>query len=877
LQRSTPYLALSQALRSIVRRRLADTAEALARWKTVWTQAAGPNGQILVGLMPELVHILGVPAPLAEVGPVEAKNRFLLTVQYFLRATASPEHPLVLFIDDLQWADPASMTLLLQIVTDPAAAHILVVGAYRDNEVDAEHPLHALARATREAGRGVQTISLAPLGIDALIGMVADMLGQPAEAVGPLAALIKSKTDGSPFFVEQYVQALHAQRLLVRDRETGAWQWDAGQLERAGVTDNVAALLTEKLGQLSPTARRVLALGACAGASFEAALVGEAGELTAPALQVAVEELKDHGLVLAATDAGPDVCEFVHDRVQQAAYALLADEPEQAHAHDALARTLDRRERGDAELFAMLYHYLRALTRLRDADDRQRVAGHCLRGGQRAKDGSAYVEAVKFLHAGRELLGESGWDAHFDLTFEIHLALAEAEWLAGLPEIGEPLVETCFARAATRQARGRVTIVWITLLCLSGRYPDATARGLATLEEFGWRFPQRSEEIYAFMGAQVGAIVPRLMSATSEQLAAWPRCTDPEAIMAGALLARVAVAVVYARPELFPTICFAMVEHTLRHGVSWMTAVGGGAGAMMSVLFLQELGLARRLVEFGRLHLRDAVGKTAYTINAMSLARQYFDPLVVVSEYWESGEEIGAREGDISFSEYCAVMPALTRLLGPGSLLRMPALRADYTDFSSRETAMSAAGVRAALTQASPREALELARGWTRAASPTPYLMHWANACTAFTALHLDEDELALEHALIAEPFWPASICGPNLIVLCFALCLGAARYPDRVAGKTAEVAAQLARLGKWAEFTPESFLHVKLLVDAWQARNDGRHADAERLFEAAIADARAHGFLNDEALGLRMAGEYFCERGLARAARGYLEDACET
>ncbi|WP_434424216.1 AAA family ATPase [Nannocystis pusilla] len=877
LQRSTPYLALSQALRAIVRRRLADSAEALARWRAVWTQAAGPNGQILVGLMPELVHVLGAPEPLAEVGPVEAKNRFMLTVRYFIRATATAEHPLVLFIDDLQWADPASMALLQQILTDPEVTHVLVVGAYRDNEVDAGHPLHALSAAVREGQRQVHTTELAPLGLEALLGMVADMLGRPAPEVRPLATLLKTKTDGSPFFVEQYLRVLHEQRLLVRDRESGAWQWDAGQLERAGVTDNVAALLTEKLDQLSPVAARVLVLGACVGASFEAALVGEAEGLDPATLRGAVEELVHQGLVLAAVDAGPDEWEFVHDRVQQAAYTRLKDDAERAQAHDALARVLGRRDGADASLFALLSHRLRALSLLRDDEERRRAAAYCLRGGQRAKDGSAYVEAVKFLRAGWELVGEAGWEVDFSLAFETQLALAEAEWLAGSTEIGEPLVEACMRRAPDRRTRARVAITWVTLLCLSGRYPDATTRGLAALAEFDWRFPDRADEIFAFMGAQVGHIVPPLMAASSEELAAWPRCTDPEAATAGAMLARVAVAAVYAKPELFPAICFAMIEHTLRHGVSWMTAVGGGAGAMMSVLFLQELGLARRLAEFGRLHLREAAGMTAYAINAMSLARQYFAPLTEVCDDWEGGVEIGAREGDISFSEYCSLMPAFTRLVGPGSLLRMPPLQPSYTDFSSRETAVSVAGVRAALVAADPHGALDQARAWTQAASPVPYLTHWAHACAALLALHLGEDALALEHALTAEPHWPASICGANLIAQVFALCLGASRFPDRVAETSAQVETHRARLAMWAAFTPQSFLHVKLLVDAWQARNEGRHGDAERLFEAAIAHAHEHGFVNGEALGLRMLGEFMLERGLVRTARGVLEDACAT
>lgn len=879
IQRGTPYLALSQALRSIVRRRLADSPDDLARWQAAWQKAAGPNGQILVSLMPELVHILGTPPPLVEVGPNEAKNRFMLTVQYFIRETATAEHPLVLFIDDLQWADNASMVLLQQILTDIEATHVLLVGAYRDNEVDADHALHTLKKAVVENQRAVQTIDVAPLGLSALEGMVADMLERPVEEIGPIAAMLKAKTDGSPFFVEQYLRALHEQRLLERDFNSGAWRWNVAQIERARVTDNVALLLTQKLGELSALAQRVLALGACVGATFEAAVVREAEGISDSALQTALEELQQQGLLREASETAHDVWEFVHDRVQQAAYALLKDEQARVDAHHAFAQVFDRRvdTGGNAELFAMLYHALRSLPRLTTEDERLHMAERCVRGGQAAKEGSAYADAVTFLRTGKELLGDAGWQAHFALVFEIHLGLAEAEWLAGQTDVGEALFQLCLERAPDRSTRGRVATVWVQLLPLAGRFTEAIDLGLNILEEFGWSFPKKPDEFQPFLAAQLARIVPTVMAASSEELVAWPKCTDPDALTAGVLLCRVALAIVLGRPEWFPIFCFAMLEHSLRHGVSRTTGAGAGAAAMMAVVLLEDFHLARRFVFFGEMHLPEAVGLYAFSMHALSLAKQYLEPLASRHDAWELAAENGFREGDVSFGEYCEVVPKVVRIVAGHSLMQRAAHRRTYADLTACEFAAASARVSDALWAVDPRE------GWhkveIRGEEPLPYpmLLHFNRTFAAFVALHLGNEMQALDYALWAEPHWLATGSIPSLIIMVFALSLTAARLPDRASAAKSQIDHHRARLEKWAAFTPQNFLHMKLLVDAWEARNEGRHRDAEKLFEASIADARENGFLNDEALGLRMAGEYFLELDMPRAARGYLVDAYET
>jgi predicted ATPase len=750
LQRGTPYAALSQALRSVVRRRLGDPAEVLAQWKGTWEDAAGPNGRILVDLIPELSHFLGETPPLMEVGPQEAKNRFQQTAQRFVRATATATHPLVLFLDDLQWADPASLSLLQEIAADPEAGYLWIIGAYRDNEAGEDHPLHAMARALAGSGRDVRTLVLAPLGAEALEEMVGDMLARPTDEVRTLSALVNARTDGSPFFVEQFLRALHGHKLLARDRETGRWRWEAESIERAGVTDNVGELLASKIGRLSPAVRRVLSRAACAGASFESALLGEAEGLAPEALESALEELLHEGLIVALGDAEASGHAFVHDRVQQAAYEAIAAE-ERPAAHLALARAMERRHgelAGDAELFATLYHYLRALPLLVSAGDRHHIAALCLRGGQRAKLGSAYAEAAGFLRAGRELLGDAGWEAHPALTFDTHLALGEAEWLSGRPEVGEPLFELCTAREAALLRRSRVALVWATLLRTAGRVHDALRVLRVALADLGWSFPDEPAEQQAFFMVQFERLAPTVRATSAAAWKALPRCTEPMAHVAQSLLGEFIAAAAFGAPPLAPCGIFALLENTFEHGISPGSNFAAGVMAMMCITAFQDVELAARCVDFIRIVRHDPSAASGLGLAAAGAVAHYTLPMPETLALWRETPAVCEREGSISALGFCLVMPVGTRLFA-GEHLATCVVQANVREAQALEFASVYDTMIPLLTQRSALDSAAIRRIAELPTSSDLARSYPAGAAT-FTALHALSSEEALAFAVEA-------------------------------------------------------------------------------------------------------------------------------
>lgn len=887
MQRGLPLAGIAPALRALVRQRLAEPEEATARFREAVQTAAGPNARILLDLVPELGPLLKEPPPLLEVGPIEARARFSSTVRRFVRSLAAASPPLVLFLDDLQWADPPSLALLQEILVDPDLGHLLILGAYRDSEVDAAHPLQALAAAADAAGRSTKTVTLAPLGDEVIGDLVADLLEQPADEVDALAALVKAKTDGSPFFVVQFLRALHERRLLARDPLSGAFRWDALAIERASVTDNVGALLSAKIGELDPAARRALAVAACIGTSFEIALLAEAAGIDAEALGATLARLERAGLIAGEDEVrrsgGPHVHEgfaFVHDRVHQAAYEALEGDLDRLRTHLALGRVLARRLSAlpdNVEPFTTLHHFLVALPALTDPDERRRVAALCLRGGQRARAGAAYAEAARFLRAGQELLGEAGWGVDFALTFDLALALADAAWLAGDPALAEPLFERCLERAPDPHTRGRVALTWMPLLLLAGRYQDVIARALAALEELGQSFPTEPAACDALSTACLERVGPQLMAFTPEAWRALPRCTDPTALMRGELFVLTCAAAAFVHPPLAKCINLASIEQTLTQGISFATPYATGGLALLQTLLAQEFDLGIRCIEL-TLAWKDMpdIARSSALFNAC-VAGYYLLPVAELSAMFPLLMERSEQEGDILYAELSRWFLNSTFLfrgvpLARCSLSERPARDAQIGALAAVHQAAHAALARDPQGYVDPQEQL--------AGVPASFTTFRAAILGygALVALHLGEDERAAQLAFEAQPLWIATLGGTLCAFMELGLltagvtCLGS--DPDRAAERQAQIAFHRGRLTRSVAVAPAALGHVARLADASEARAQGRYDEAARLYDEAIEDARRHESPGNEALALRLGGELLLARGQDRAARAYLEDA---
>ncbi|MGA9392057.1 MAG: serine/threonine-protein kinase PknK [Candidatus Sulfotelmatobacter sp.] len=446
-RRDVPYATLAQAFLSLIRQILVESEAEVEQWRTVLADAVGPSGQLIVDLIPELEFIIGKQQSVPDLPPQDAQNRFQLVFRRFLSAFARPEHPLALFLDDLQWLDAATLEMLENLITDPDVHNLMLVGAYRDNEVSPSHPLTRTLEAIRKVTPRVQEIVLAPLALDDVLALVADALHCERDAAHALTQLVHEKTGGNPFFAIQFLTALAEEGLLRFDPDAAAWIWDLDRIRAKGYTDNVVDLMVWKLRRLSNTTQNALSQLACLGNVVEIATLSLVFGESEEEIHTSLLEAARTGLILRLEDSYA----FLHDRIQEAAYALIP-EGERAGAHLRIGRVLLASMTADGlaeHLFDVANQLNRGATLLIDRDEKVRVATIDLRAGRKAKASAAYASAREYFSAGMALLDERGWGSQHELTFALWLELAECEFLSGNFENAERLIGELLQRAVS--------------------------------------------------------------------------------------------------------------------------------------------------------------------------------------------------------------------------------------------------------------------------------------------------------------------------------------------------------------------------------------------------------------------------------------------
>ncbi|MGH9805805.1 MAG: ATP-binding protein, partial [Terriglobia bacterium] len=583
LQRSVPFSGLAQALRSLVRQLLTESEAALDRWRERIEEAVAPNGQLLVAIVPELERILGPQPVVFEVGPVESRNRFHSVLTRFLRVFAQAEHPFVLFLDDLQWVDAASLQLLEQWVSDAASHHLLVIGAYRDNEVNPSHPLALSLARLRDAGCDIQTIHLRPLGSSAIAQLAAETFSKDATQLQFVANLIIRKSAGNPFFVRRLLHLMYAQGLFRFLADSGSWTWNESEIERAPISDNVLDLMVLAIGRLPPPAKRLLEMAACIGHRFALSTLADLTDLSRVAVTEQLWPAIEDGLLVPLRDtfapdhpvgspddtAGPSqvTLQFAHDRVQQAAYGLLSEQSRQALHHAIGRRLLDGAgEDLDAKLFEIVDQFNLGEAHVIDDAERGALVELNLAAGRKAKASAAYRAAFEYLTVARRHLGERAWDDRPELTFTVHRELAESAYLAGEHAVAEGLVETSLEHASSKVAKAELYGLRVLAATVAGDWTQALRWGREGLAVFGLEWPL--EGLTAAIEAEAAAVMKNLGARTIEDLIDEPDVQDADIRAGMRLLSLLGAPAYFSGAEVLTFLVTRAANLSLMHGPS---------------------------------------------------------------------------------------------------------------------------------------------------------------------------------------------------------------------------------------------------------------------------------------------------------------------
>ncbi|WP_433927367.1 AAA family ATPase [Sorangium cellulosum] len=889
--RDIPYHPFLEAFRGLLQEILSASEDQVERFQHRLREALGPNGRLLADVVPEIEQLLGPQEPVPELPATEARSRLHVAVQRFVAATAEKEHPVVLFLDDLQWADAASLQLVEQLVTYTEAAYLLLLGAYRDNEVGPAHPLQRTLAEAKKRGAVVADIALGPLSAADVRAIVAEAVHASAEQVEPLARLVYEKTGGNPFFVLQFLIALHQEGLIALDAEAGAWRWDIAAIRDKDFTDNVVELMAGKLKRLSVPALDALKLAACLGSRLDLDTLAVVAKRPSAELHAALEEAVQEGLIVRQ---GGNY-RFLHDRVQQAAYALIPA-GQLAEVHLGIGWLLLERQRAEEReemIFDVVGHLNRGASLVRSRADREVLAALNLRAGRKARAAAAFQGAAALFAAGAALLAPDRWETQYELTYNLTFERAYAAYVTGSFEEAEPLIEELMARARTELERAAVVELAVGLHVTRRQSARALELGLRCLRAFGIDLPIHPTD--AQVEEETDRVWQMLGDRSIEDLIQLPPMTDPETKVAMGVLRGVALAAYFVDPNLMYLVAVRRIGLSLRHGnaessahaySSFAVEIGRRYWKYKEAYRLGEL--ACRLADgsslvtrsfvftifgnhlvFWRRHYREASFYARVGFNAavesgdlhLACSNCQFAPLFPLScgepledVLREVEERLGfvrkARHAfsyDILLGTYCLIQTLRGRPVRvstlDGSALDQEAFaeRLDPKDLEGAHCFYYILKAQALFVLGSPREA---AAATTIASTEQAWRFGMGPLVVEFVFYRA----LAL-----------AAVCGESPSPL--------RELPDGLlAGER--------QLGVWAENCPENFLHKHALVRAEIARLLGHKSEASWLYEQAIASAREHGFVQHEAVACELASGFARARGLVVAADAYLQRA---
>ena len=892
-QRDIPYGTLVQALQSLVRSLLSTSDAELASWRDTLLDVLGANARLLTDLIPELKLIIGDQPPVPELPSQQAHGRFQLIFRRFLGAFARSEHPLTLFLDDLQWLDIATLDLLEDVFKQQDLHHLLLIGAYRDSEVAVAHPLIRKIDAIKTAGGKVTEITVAPLAREHVGQLIADALRCELKRAEPIADLVHAKTGGNPFFAIQFLLSLAEESLLAFDHDRARWTWDLERIHTKGYTDNIVDFMVRKLARLPDDTRAVLQQFAC---------LGNIAEITT--LSVVLSIAEDQVDTVLQTARSQEYVErtgnryrFTHDRIQEAAYSLIPEEL-RTEAHLRIGRLLATqtpRESQELAIFDIVNQLNRGASLISSGEERDLLAGLNLSAGRRAKASTAYVAAMEYFAAGTSVLADDCWQRQHELTFSLELHRGECEFATGMLAQAEQRLEALSGFAADPVERANVACVLMDLYVTLDQSTRAVSVGLNFLRHLGigWSPHPTTDEAHREYQRTWSALGERPI----ESLLDKPLLNDPTSLATLEVLTKLSVPALYTDANLLSLVSCRAVSLSIENGNCDASSLAFSVLAFTAGPRFDDYQAGFRFGQLGY----DLVEKRGLKRFQPRIYFNFGSLVIPWTKHVREGRHLVRRafdaargSGDLNFEAHCYAH-LNTNLLAAGDPLHEVQAEGERgLEFATN------IGFRLAMDRI--RVQLGLVRT-LRGLTPT---------FGSFDEEDFDEHqfELALVNnsaLAVTEGWYWIRKLQARFFAADYAAAVDASEKAQRLLWaspsmfETAEYSfyGALARaalchvalpelrqqhrdcllvchkqLEAWAEHCPENFENRAALVGAEIARIDDRALDAMNLYEKAIRSAQVNGFVHNEALANELAASFYAARDFQQIAQLYLRNA---
>ena len=909
LRYNIPYSALIQALRGLIREVSAEGQSGMERWKSRIRAALGPNGQLMARVIPELEQMIGPQPPLPEMGALESQNRFTAVLLDFIDLFCEKTHPLVIFLDDLQWVDVDTLKLVERIAQDPERKPLLFLGAYRDNEVEADHPLSISCEVIKKSGQPLQTIPLKPLNPENISQLLVHTCHCRPEEAKPLAEVLVRKTGGNPFFVSQFLTVLSEKELISYSPEEKRWIWELAAIEFLAVTENVVELLIDRLHRFSSETRRLLSLAACIGNTFDleslelisGAGSGELYENLLPALE--------NGLILSfsrasqldkptdGASAESGSYKFLHDRVQQAAYALIAQKEKQP-VHLQIGQTLLKQYapgKSDALLFDIVHH-LNLARRVKDKwKERLNLAELNLKAGRQARVASAFEQALEYFTIGLELSGVAAWKRHYPLALSLHEEATEMSWLCGRFELMEKLAGAVKDNAREDPDLATVYQCLIKTYTTQGDLKKALKTGEEILEKLGCNLSRLSLDQWQQTLVQIKS---GLAGKSVEDVMRFEPLTQPDAEVLVPILYELHLAYgqagVTLDDGLWQLIASKRISFLLNHFHPKHSPEFYGFLGSIYCLYMQDFEFG---YELGRLGIQIMEALDLKEINCRvskgfnGYVRFYGEPLSASLEPLLEAHKMGIETGDFFNAGRAAVVRCqiafmcgkeLNWLKGELSTLKLALKKIDYIIGSPQLEMLTKAIMilmeePSSLSTAIMDQYHRVTGAEYRYGDQSSFNYHKLVLQTLFEEYEAAR-ETAFEMIILMKTYKHAFIDPLANCYLSLALLAACDQVPK---GEKEEILTQVhdhqETLEKLARCAPSNYLHKYHLVEAERMRVLEGQSDAILShYDQALALARESEFIHEEALANELAARYLLNQGQNDDARSYLRSAME-
>ncbi|MGB7378235.1 MAG: AAA family ATPase [Rivularia sp. (in: cyanobacteria)] len=908
--RNIPLDAFVQAFKNLIAQLITESDTQLSIWKSQILTALGDNAGVIINVIPELEQIIGKQPAVTELSGTAAQNRFNSLFQKFIQVFTTKEHPLVIFLDDLQWADSASLKLMQLLMSDSENKYLLLIGAYRDNEVFPAHPLMLTLEEIRKSEAVINTITLAPLSEQSLNQLVADTLNCLCLRAQPLTQLIYQKTQGNPFFSTQFLKSLYEDGLIKFNFEDCFWQCDISKVTALALTDDVVEFMALQLKKLPQSNQNILKLAACIGNQFDLTTLAIVCEQSEADAAVDLWKALQFGLILPQSEVykfylGEQQVnreqtsqvvnyKFLHDRVQQAAYSLIPDNQKQAthlQIGQLLLEQTSQNER-DEKLFDIVNHLNIGKSLITQTSQRSELAQLNLSVGRKAKSATAYNAAIAYFNIGIEFLEENCWESQYELTLALHETTAEAIYLNGQFEQLDAVVNVTLQSAKTLLDKIAIYETQIQACMAQNQLSEAIKTALDVLKQLGIYLPQTPNMAQVLLGLGKTKLI--LRGKKTQDLLNLPTMTNPEKLAAMRILSSALSAAFIGAPKLLPLLVFEQVNLSVRYGnipLSAFTYAWYGTilcGVLVDIDAGYEFGqLALQVLE--RFHAQNLRCKTVFMVNSFVFHwKQHLNStLSRLQEAYQSGVE----NGDVEYGAWSALLHGIHLYWSGSELNDLEQTLCDYGEAVKqskqnnalvyinihRQCALNLMGQapKPSLLDGAYYSETENIPIQIKAGDRTGIFFYYVNQLQL--RYLFGEFETALEVVNRFKEYEEAGMALiPNIPLYLYDSLARLAVYSTATKTERLRLLRQVSKnqkkLKKWADFAPMNSLHKWNLVEAERYRVLGKYTEAIVCYDSAIAGAKENNYLQEEALANELAAKFYLNWNKEKVAAAYMQ-----